>query len=80
MLVNGLMALAPYAHTNVHAKYWDRWGDRNNVQRSTRIMIANGFRGTFALEYEEGPWTQMDGVQYLFKEVMAALTTPTPVV
>jgi sugar phosphate isomerase/epimerase len=80
MLVNGLMALAPYAHTNVHAKYWDRWGDRNNVQRSTRIMIANGFRGTFALEYEEGPWTQMDGVQYLFKEVMTALSTPTPVV
>ncbi|MGO8814600.1 MAG: sugar phosphate isomerase/epimerase family protein, partial [Terriglobia bacterium] len=42
MLVNGLMALAPYAHTNVHAKYWDRWGDKNNVQRSTRIMLASG--------------------------------------
>ena len=28
MLFNGLKALAPYAHTNVHAKYWDRWGEQ----------------------------------------------------
>ena len=55
MLFNGLKALAPYSHTNVHAKYWDRWGDKNDVQRSTRIMLAGGFKGTFALEYEEGP-------------------------
>ena len=41
-----------HAHTHVHAKYWDRWGDRNDVQRSTRIMLASGFRGTFALEYD----------------------------
>ena len=54
-LVNGLKALAPYASSNVHAKFWDRWGDRNNVQRSVRIMLAAGFRGTFALEYEQGP-------------------------
>ena len=80
MLVNGLKALAPYAHTNVHAKYWDRWGDKNNVQRSTRIMLASGFRGTFALEYETGPWDQVGGCKYLFKEVMTALSTPTPVV
>ena len=80
MLVNGLMALAPYAHTNVHAKYWDRWGDKNNVQRSTRIMLASGFRGTFALEYETGPWDQVEGCKYLFKEVMTALSTPTPVI
>src|SRR5258708_20152911 len=26
MLFHGLKVLAPYAHTNVHAKYWDRWG------------------------------------------------------
>ena len=51
MLFNGLKALAPYSHTNVHAKYWDRWGDRNDVQRSVRIMLAGGFKGTFALEY-----------------------------
>jgi sugar phosphate isomerase/epimerase len=79
-LVNGLKALAPYAHTNVHAKYWDRWGDRNNVQRSVRIMLAAGFRGTFALEYEQGPHDGVEGAKYLYKEVLAALTTPTPVV
>ena len=80
MLVNGLKALAPYAHTNVHAKYWDRWGTRNDVQRSVRIMLASGFRGTFALEYEQGPHDGVAGAQYLYKEVLAALTTPTPVV
>ncbi|HET7055413.1 MAG TPA: TIM barrel protein [Thermomicrobiales bacterium] len=80
MLFNGLKALAPYAHTNVHAKYWDRWGDKNDVQRSTRIMLAGGFKGTFALEYEEGPLNGIEGAKYLYKEVLAALTTPTPVV
>ena len=79
-LVNGLKALAPYASSNVHAKYWDRWGDRNNVQRSVRIMLAAGFRGTFALEYEQGPLDGVEGAKYLYKEVLAALTTPTPVV
>ncbi len=80
MLFNGLKALAPYSHTNVHAKYWDRWGDRNDVQRSTRIMLAGGFKGTFALEYEEGPLNGVEGAKYLYKEVLAALTTPTPVI
>jgi len=80
MLFNGLKALAPYSHTNVHAKYWDRWGDKNDVQRSTRIMLAGGFKGTFALEYEEGPLNGVEGAKYLYKEVLAALTTPTPVV
>ena len=79
MLFNGLKALAPYAHTNVHAKYWDRWGDRNDVQRSTRIMLAGGFKGTFALEYEQGPLNGVEGAKYLYNEVLAALTTPTPV-
>ncbi|BCS32209.1 hypothetical protein TBR22_A14190 [Luteitalea sp. TBR-22] len=79
-LVNGLKALAPYASSNVHAKYWDRWGDRNNVQRSVRIMLAAGFRGTFALEYEQGPHDGVAGAKYLYDEVLAALTTPTPVV
>jgi hypothetical protein len=78
--VNGLKALAPYASSNVHAKYWDRWGDRNNVQRSVRIMLAAGFRGTFALEYEQGPHDGVAGAKYLYDEVLAALTTPTPVV
>jgi sugar phosphate isomerase/epimerase len=80
MLVNGLKALAPYAHTTCHAKYWDRWGDRNDVQRSTRIMLAAGFRGAFALEYEQGPHDGVEGAQYLYREVLAALTEPTPVV
>ena len=73
MLFNGLKALAPYSHTNVHAKYWDRWGDKNDVQRSTRIMLAGGFKGTFALEYEAGPLNGVEGAKYLYKEVLTAL-------
>ena len=80
MLVHGLKALAPYAHTNVHAKYWDRWGDKNDVQRSTRIMLAGGFKGTFALEYENGPLNGIEGAKYLYKEVLAALSSPVPVI
>jgi sugar phosphate isomerase/epimerase len=80
MLVHGLKAVAPYAHTNVHAKYWDRWGDKNDVQRSTRIMLAAGFKGTFALEYEAGPLNGIEGAQYLYKEVLAALSSPAPVI
>ena len=80
MLVSGLKALAPYSHTNVHAKYWDRWGEKNDVQRSVRIMLAAGFKGTFALEYEEGPLNGVEGAKYLYKEVLAALTSPTPVI
>lgn len=80
MLFNGLKALAPYSHTNVHAKYWDRWGDKNDVQRSVRIMLAGGFKGTFALEYEEGPLNGIEGAKYLYKEVLAALSSPTPVI
>jgi sugar phosphate isomerase/epimerase len=75
MLVSGLKALAPYSHTNVHAKYWDRWGDKNDVQRSVRIMLAGGFKGTFALEYEEGPLNGIEGAKYLYKEVLAALSS-----
>ena len=79
MLVSGLKALAPYAHTNVHAKYWDRWGEKNDVQRSVRIMLAAGFKGTFALEYEDGPLNGIEGAKYLYKEVLAALSSPVPV-
>jgi sugar phosphate isomerase/epimerase len=73
MLFNGIKALAPYTSSNVHAKYWDRWGDKNDVQRSTRIMLASGFNGTFALEYESGPLNGVDGAKYLYTEVLAAL-------
>ncbi len=72
LMYNGLKALAPYAHTNVHAKYWNRWKD-NNVARSVKIMRDAGFNGTFALEYEEGPWDGIEGAKYLYKEVLAAL-------
>jgi len=81
MLFNGLKALAPYTSSNVHAKYWDRWvdknGDHNDVQRSVRIMMAAGFKGTFALEYEAGPLNGVEGAKYLYKEVLAALTAWT---
>jgi sugar phosphate isomerase/epimerase len=80
MLFNGLKALAPYSSSNVHAKYWDRWGDKNDVQRSVRIMLAGGFKGTFALEYEAGPLNGVEGAKYLYKEVLAALTAPAPVI
>jgi sugar phosphate isomerase/epimerase len=72
MMYHGLQALAPYAHTNVHAKYWSRWKD-NDVRRSVRIMQDAGFEGTYALEYEEGPWDGVEGSKYLYKEVLAAL-------
>jgi len=45
-----------------------------------RIMLAGGFKGTFALEYEQGPLNGVEGAKYLYKEVLTALTTPTPVV
>ncbi len=72
-LFHGIKALAPYTSSNVHAKYWDRWGDRNDVQRSVRIMLAEGFNGTFALEYESGPLNGVEGAKYLYREVLAAL-------
>lgn len=74
MLFSGLRAVAPYTHTTVHAKYWDRW-TTNDIQRSTRIMMASGFEGKYALEYESGPWDGVEGARYLLEEVMAALTT-----
>ena len=72
MMYNGLKALAPYAHTIVHAKYWNRWKD-NDVRRSVRIMMDAGFEGKFALEYEDGPWDGVEGSKHLYKEVLAAL-------
>jgi sugar phosphate isomerase/epimerase len=72
LLYHGLKALAPYAHTNVHAKYWNRWKN-NDIKRSVKIMLDAGFTGTFALEYEDGPWDGVEGAKYLYKEVLAAL-------
>jgi sugar phosphate isomerase/epimerase len=72
LLFHGLQDLAPYAHTNVHAKYWNRWKDPD-VQRNVRIMLNAGYTGLFALEYEEGPWDGVEGAKYLYNQVMAAL-------
>jgi sugar phosphate isomerase/epimerase len=72
MLYHGLKALAPYAHTTVHAKYWNRWKNVD-VQRCVKIMTNANFMGIFALEYEDGPWDGVDGARYLLKEVLAAL-------
>ena len=72
LLYHGLADLAPYAHTNVHAKYWNRWKEQE-VGRSVRIMTNAGYMGVFALEYEDGPWDGVEGAKYLYKEVLAAL-------
>ena len=72
LLFHGLQDLAPYTHTNVHAKYWNRWKDPD-VQRNVRIMMNSGYTGLFALEYEEGPWDGIEGSKYLYHQVLAAL-------
>jgi sugar phosphate isomerase/epimerase len=72
MLYHGLKALAPYTHTTVHAKYWNRWKEVD-IRRCVQIMKDANFKGVFALEYEEGPWDGVDGAKYLYKEVLAAL-------
>ena len=72
LMYHGLAELAPYAHTNVHAKYWNRWKNPD-VQRCVRIMTAAKYMGVFALEYEDGPWDGVEGAKYLYKEVLAAL-------
>lgn len=79
LVYHALNDLAPYAHTTCHAKFWDRWTNafgpdtHIDVQRNVRILLNNGYTGVFALEYEEGPWDGVEGAQYLYKEVMAAL-------
>jgi hypothetical protein len=72
LLYHGLQDLAPYAHTTVHAKFWDRFGEPD-VQRNVRIMLNNNFTGVFALEYEAGPWDGVEGAKHLFQEVLAAM-------
>ncbi len=72
LLFHALNDLAPYAHTNVHAKYWSRWKNPD-VQRNVRIMLNNNYEGIFALEYEDGPWDGVEGAKYLYREVLASL-------
>jgi hypothetical protein len=72
LLYHALNDLAPYAHTTVHAKFWDRFGEPD-VQRNVRIMLNNHYTGVFALEYEAGPWDGVEGAKHLFQEVLAAM-------
>lgn len=72
MLYHGLEALAPFTKTTVHAKFWNRWKEVD-VKRCVRILEKAGYKGVYALEYEDGPWDGVEGSRYLFKEVMAAL-------
>src|SRR5579859_234960 len=72
LLYHALQDLAPYAHTTVHAKFWDRFGEPD-VQRNVRIMLNNNYTGVFALEYEDGPWDGVEGAKHLFEEVLAAM-------
>lgn len=72
LLYHGIAALAAYSPTVVHAKYWNRWKEQD-VRRSVRIMEKAGFKGVYALEYEDGPWDGVEGAKYLYQEVLAAL-------
>lgn len=71
MLYHGLEALMPYAHTTVHAKYWNRW-DPVDVGRCVRILDQAGYKGAIALEYEDGPWDGVEGAKQLMKLVLEA--------
>ena len=75
LLFHALADLAPYAHTNVHAKYWNRWKNPD-VQRNVRIMLNANYTGIFALEYEEGPWDGVEGAQYLVSRGNGSTVTP----
>jgi len=72
LLYHGLQALAPYAHTTVHAKIWNRWKEVD-IRRCVDIMLNARFMGKFALEYEDGPMDGVEGAKFLYKEVLAAL-------
>ena len=71
MLYHGLEILAPLSSTMVHAKRWTRFPEVD-IARCVRIMTNAGYRGYFAVEYEE----QGDGVEgskKIMEEVLAAL-------
>jgi len=76
-LFHGLEVLMPYTRHHVHAKYWDRWKtetkDWNDVARCVRILNAHKFTGTISIEYEHGPWDDIEGSKWLMDQVLAAL-------
>jgi sugar phosphate isomerase/epimerase len=71
MLYHGLEVLAPLSSTMVHAKRWTRFPEVD-IARCVRIFADAGYRGYFAVEFEE----QSDGVEgskKIMEEVLAAL-------
>ncbi|HSD65730.1 MAG TPA: TIM barrel protein, partial [Vicinamibacteria bacterium] len=71
LLYHGLEVLAPLSSSMVHAKRWTRFPDVD-IARCVRIMTNAGYRGYFAVEFEE----QSDGVEgskKIMEEVLAAL-------
>jgi sugar phosphate isomerase/epimerase len=68
LMYNGLKALAPYSHTNVHAKYWDREGQRRSplgphhdgrgIQGNVRARVRGrslGWRRRLEVSLQGGP-------------------------
>ena len=54
---------------DVHAKYWDRWGDKTTAAVGAQHVPAGS--GKFALEYEAAA-NGVEGAQYLYKESRGA--------
>ena len=71
MLYHGLEVLAPLASPMVHAKRWTRFPEVD-IARCVRIMTNAGYRGYFAVEYEESG-DGVEGSKTIMEEVLAAL-------
>ncbi len=72
MLYHALDDIMPYAHTIVHAKYWDRW-ENLDLERCVKILNKHNFQGKISLEYEQGPWNGIEGTKKMAEAVAAAL-------
>jgi len=72
MLYHALDDIMPYAHTIVHAKYWDRW-ENLDIGRCVNILNKHNFQGKISLEYETGPWNGIKGTRKLAEAVTAVL-------
>ena len=73
MLYNGLKALAPYAHTNVHAKYWNRWKDNDVRPLGEDHDGRAASRGRSRSNTRTAHGTASKASKHLYKEVLAAL-------
>jgi len=72
MLYHALDDIMPFAHTIVHAKYWDRW-ENLDIERCVRVLNRHNFQGRISLEYETGPWDGIEGTRQLADAVVKAL-------